>query len=161
MIAHAPAAALTRVAVRPAAKGLQAYAFTAPADILLVDGRTAHAEPGDYAVINGVHTLDVLSPARFRLEYDLVAPIGVVLSPADCARLEQTLGVGNTQIPTVLVQAVERLAAIHIGDVRLEFTPGQLSEIAYRATKRGHTIEQEIRLVVDRIRDEIFYRGGS
>lgn len=55
---------------------------------------------------------------------------------------------------------IERLASIKIGDIRIPFTPGQLSELQHRASKRGHTVEQEMRAVVARIEDELFYKGG-
>jgi hypothetical protein len=73
--------------------------------------------------------------------------------------LEQTLGLGATRTPADLVKAVERLAAIHVGTIQIDFTPGQLDEIAHRATKRGHTIQQELQAVVDRIREELFWRN--
>jgi hypothetical protein len=89
------------------------------------------------------------------------APPGrLTLSGADCNRLEETLPLGCTQSPSSLVAAVERLASLRFGDIRIPFTPGQLQEIQHRAAKRGRTVEAEMQAVVDRIRDELFYRGG-
>jgi hypothetical protein len=67
---------------------------------------------------------------------------------------------GATRSPEFLTIAVERLASMKVGDIRIPFTPGQLAELQYRAQKRGRTIEAEMKAVVDRIQDELFYRGG-
>jgi hypothetical protein len=61
--------------------------------------------------------------------------------------------------PADLVAAIERLASIAIGAVKVEFSPGQLEEIAHRAAKRGRSVEAELNAAVDRIKDEIFHRG--
>jgi hypothetical protein len=85
---------------------------------------------------------------------------GLPLSPAECRQVEELTGLGSTRSALSLIAAIDRLAAIRIGDVRLPFTPGQLSELQHRAVKRGHTVEQEIRAAVARIEDELFHRGG-
>jgi hypothetical protein len=87
-------------------------------------------------------------------------PPGLQLTPADCARLEEICGLGSTRTPEALVLAIDRLASLRIGDIRLPFTPGQLSELQHRAAKRGRTVEAEMKAAVDRIQDEIFYRAG-
>jgi hypothetical protein len=89
------------------------------------------------------------------------APVpGLQLSPAECNRLEETTGLASTQSAEAFIRAVERLASIRVGDIRIEFTPGQLSELQYRAQKRGRSIAEEMKAVVDRLRDELFYKGG-
>jgi hypothetical protein len=98
--------------------------------------------------------------AAFLDQAPTLPPGSLVLSAEDCRRLEETVGLATTVSPAVLLAAIERLAAIRVGDIRLPFTPGQLAELQHRASKRGRSIEQEIRAVVDRIRDEIFHRGG-
>ena len=85
---------------------------------------------------------------------------GLQLTPAECDRLEEITGFATTRSAPDLLAAVERLAAIKIGDIRLPFTPGQLHELQHRAQKRGRTVEQEMRAVVSRIEDELFYKGG-
>lgn len=92
-----------------------------------------------------------------------VAPIevkGLLLSPAECNALEELTGLGTTRTAVELLRGVERLASIKIGDIRLPFTPGQLAELQHRAMKRGHSVEQEMRAVVARIEDELFYKGS-
>lgn len=89
------------------------------------------------------------------------APVeGLVLDQVDCTRLDERLGLGSTQNAIRLIAAIDRLASIRIGDIRIPFTPGQLAELHHRAEKRGRTVEQEMKAVVARIEEELFYRGG-
>ena len=85
---------------------------------------------------------------------------GLHLSPIDCGQVEDTLGIGSTQSVAKLLAAIDRLASIKIGDIRIPFTPGQLAELQHRAQKRGRTVEAEMKAVVARIEDELFYKGG-
>ena len=36
----------------------------------------------------------------------------------------------------------------------------ELAELQHRAMKRGRTVEMEMRAVVTRIEEELFYKGG-
>lgn len=85
---------------------------------------------------------------------------GLHLTPRDCHRLDDLVGLGASRAPETLLAAVERLASLRFGDIRIPFTPGQLSEIQHRAAKRGRTVEAEMQAVVARIRDELFFQGG-
>jgi hypothetical protein len=85
---------------------------------------------------------------------------GLLLNSIECNALEEILGLGATRDAIALLSAVTRLGSIKIGDIRIPFTPGQLSELQHRAAKRGHSVEQEMRAVVARIEDELFYRGS-
>jgi hypothetical protein len=85
---------------------------------------------------------------------------GLHLTLAECQRLEDRTGLGSTRSAEALIAAVERLASLSIGEVRLPFTPGQLEELVWRAQKRGRTLESEVQAVVNRIRDELFFQGG-
>lgn len=87
-------------------------------------------------------------------------PAGLVLDARSCRLLDDLLGLGATLSSDQLLAAVGRLGAIRIGDIRIPFTPGQLSELAHRAQKRGRTVEAEMKAVVARIEDELFYKGG-
>lgn len=89
------------------------------------------------------------------------APVpGLHLDPRDCTQLEEVTGLGSTRSASQLVAAVERLASLKFGDIRIPFTPGQLSELQHRAAKRGRTVEAEMKAVVARIEEELFYKGG-
>jgi hypothetical protein len=85
---------------------------------------------------------------------------GLQLSSAEIRALDDLLGLGATRSGPDLVKAVERLASLRFGDIRIPFTPGQLAEIQHRAAKRGRTVQAEMQAVVDRLQDELFYKGG-
>jgi hypothetical protein len=149
-----------RVLVRRKPVGLTAYPVRRPGSIELADGSTVHAAVGAIAITRGASTLAVLTPAQFAADYEVVVEGALMLSPADCGRIEETTGIGTAHSTPDLVAAIGRLAAMRIGDIRIPFTPGQLSELQHRAAKRGRTVEAEMRAVVDRIQDELFYKGG-
>jgi len=113
---------------------------------------------GDWLISRSSAIVDFVR-GRLGEKYEIVVDHELVLPPQVVARLEQTTGFGTGKDPFTLVEAIERLASISIGTVRVEFTPGQLEEIAYRAKKRGHTVEQELKTAVERVKDEIFHRG--
>jgi hypothetical protein len=87
-------------------------------------------------------------------------PPGLHLTPVEVDQIAQALGLGARPTGPSILAAIDRLAAIRIGDIRLPFTPGQLDELRHRAMKRGRTVEAEMRAVVARIEDELFYQGG-
>lgn len=101
----------------------------------------------------------LLADARRLLAAPARAP-GLQLSRTEVSTLEAVLGVSVPLTPSSLLTAVERLASMKIGDIRIPFTPGQLAELQHRAQKRGRTIEAEMRAVVARIEQELFYQGG-
>lgn len=139
---------------------LIAIPVVSPREILLFDGRTVVAQVGELQIVRENETLDVVSPSRFRREYEPTVVSALTLSFADCAAIESYAGLGATRTGDTLIAALDRLASIRVGGVRIDFTPGQLSELTHRAGKRGQTLAQTIQAVVDRVRDEIFHRGG-
>lgn len=139
----------TFVAVRVSQRG----------EIDLVDGVRALAEIGDWQISQGKMTLAVVAAAAFPKPYEIVQEGGLTLSAEDRTALEAIVGVGAARSGSDLVKATARLAQIAIGQVEIVFTPGQLEELAHRASKRGRSVEAEIRAVVDRIRDELFWKS--
>ncbi len=128
-------------------------------DVPLDDGRVIAGVPGDWLIARGRRIVDVVGEAVLRERYQIVETGALTLSLAECVRLESTIGIGNAQSTTKLLPAVERLASIEIGTIKIAFTPGQLEEIALRAKKRGQTIEQSLQGVIDRIREELFWKS--
>jgi hypothetical protein len=126
-------------------------------EVELASGTVIAGKPGDYLITRG--TTIVACVAHLENHYEIVTEGELRIPMAIRHRIEATTGIGSTLTPTDLAAAIERLAAIAIGTVHVDFTPGQLEEIAHRATKRGRTVEAELRAVVDRIKDEIFHRG--
>lgn len=152
----------------PAAKKLQvrrrqttltAEQVTRSRPVEVIDGRAVQALTGDWIVTRGAEIVDVCGTKALQERYDPVTVTQLDLPAAACQRIERTTGIGSTKSPEALIAGVERLAAIKIGGVSVEFTPGQLEELQHRAAKRGRTVAQEIQAAVDRVRDEIFYRG--
>lgn len=129
--------------------------------VTLVDASTVPAYVGDWLITSGgsAQPLSVCPAASFRSLYEVQQDGSLTLSQPEREALEILIGLGAARTPATLLAAVDRLASIRIGDVRLEFTPGQLEELQHRAAKRGQTVEQSVQAVVDRIRDEIFHRG--
>lgn len=118
------------------------------------------AQIGDWIILQETYPIAVVPPDRFPPpEYTIVAEGALVIPRPVCELIEQTTGVGTTRSPVELVAAIHRLARISIGEVNVPFTPGQIEELQHRARKRGQTIAQAIQAVVDRIRDELFWKG--
>src|SRR4030095_10730292 len=104
--------------------------------------------------------VEVLTAVQAAEKYRPAPGGGLQLEGKDCRELEDLLGLGATRSPGDLLAAIERLASLRFGDIRIPFTPGQLAELQHRAAKRGRTAEAERRAVVARIQDELFYQGG-
>lgn len=100
--------------------------------------------------------VEIVPPSFFPTLY---APVedGIWLTGAAKGRLEQVLGPGATATGPALAHAVDRLASIRIGGVVVEFTPGQLAEIAHRAKKRGLTPQEELERIVKVLSSELFW----
>ncbi len=143
----------------PRPQPLTAVRVVSPQEVALDDGRTISASPGDWLVVRGKRTIDVVGERLLHERYQVIEAGALTLTQAICARLESTLGIGATQSLERLIAAVERLASIKIGEVKIDFTPGQLDEIATRAKKRGQTVQQSLQAVIDRIREELFWRS--
>lgn len=125
----------------------------------LLSGELITIQPGDWLISRGAVTVDWARAGALDEKYDEIVE-GELRIPLNVVkRIEATTGIGTAHDPYALLDAIERLASISIGTVRVEFTPGQLAEIKHRASKRGHTVEKELQIAVDRVKDEIFHRG--
>ena len=83
----------------------------------------------------------------------------LVLAPELIKRLEEALERHFTQ-PHQLVELIEVLARIRIGDIRVEATPAQLRELAHKAERQGKTTEQLVRETYQAIARS-FFRASS
>lgn len=143
-------------------KGATLIAVRAAVEQLLpIGGQEVPARIGDWIVRTqpGSIPVEVVPPTKFPGVYEIVEEGTLILSKHDRETLEQVTGLGTTRTAVELQAAVGRLSRIRIGDVTIPFTPGQLEEIAHRAAKRGQTPQQAMQAVVDRIRDEIFWKA--
>jgi len=148
-----------RVQVRPKASGLTAVKVKAATVVDLVDGRKVPAMAGDWLITNGPSVLTVVPQATLDQQYEIVQEGGLTVDPAIRHLLQDVLGVGSTASGHTLLEAVHRLSRLSIYGCSISFSPGQLEELKFRATKRGRSVQEEIDAVVARIRDELFWKG--
>lgn len=148
-----------RVLVRRRAVSFVASRVAQKGEIETVQGTRVATQPGDWIITQGKLVLDVLPDKVFPGPFELVHEGGLLIPPVDREAIEAVAGIGACRSSLELVRSVQRLARIQIGGIDVPFTPGQLEELAARATKRGRTVQQELQAVVDRIRDELFWRG--
>lgn len=106
----------------------------------------------------GAELIEVVGDKDFATKFARIEE-GTLLPPGTCTQIETITGIGTTQTADGLFAAIDRLARIAIGDIKIEFTPGQLTEIRHRAFKRGSTVKQELQRIVDRIKDELFHHS--
>lgn len=144
--------------VRQKQTGVTAKQAHVPTTVHYSTGAPWRVHPGDWIIQRGVDLIGVLTDKAFREEYEFVID-GLLVPQATCQQIEAITGIGTTKTPDELYNAVDRLARVSIGHVKIDFTPGQLEEIKHRARKRGLTVEQELSRIVDRIKDEIFYKS--
>ena len=155
-----PAAPSTsrKLQVRRKLRALTAQQILERRPVELPDGTVVHPLKGEWLVSSGSQVIDVVHDLDDK--YAIIEE-GLLIPREVCTKLEKTTGVGTTQTLEKFSAAVDRLARIAIGSIRIEFTPGQVEEIKQRATKRGYTVKQELERIVDRIKDEIFYGSAN
>ena len=71
-------------------------------------------------------------------------------------RLETLLGGGSIHSEADLTTKVERLAGISFAHVRLEFSPGQLEQLAEKAARADMTVEQLVERAQAKICEQFF-----
>ena len=143
--------------VRSKATTLVAVRVRLASIVTLASGQPLPARVGDWLITSGPSILAVVPQAHLDEQYEVLQEGGLRLLPAACRALDDRLGPGTTQSADALLRAVTRLASIKVGEVEVRFTPGQLEELAFRATKRGRTLQQEIAQVVTRLESELFH----
>lgn len=151
---------VTRVNLRRRGTPLVAIKLTqAMTEFAAADGSSIWGRAGDWKVMNGNVVVQILTAKEFPGPYEIEQQGTLTLTKQDRELLEEITGIGSTTSAGALIAATARLARIAIGDVTIPFTPGQLEEITYRASKRGITVQRAIQDVIDRIKDELFHRG--
>lgn len=80
----------------------------------------------------------------------------LVLDNAQRAEMEKTLGDVYLGSGSDLLQRVVALAALQIGDVKIQFTAAQWSELKRRANRTGITVEEECKSIVKGMQDMFF-----
>lgn len=85
----------------------------------------------------------------------------IVVGAANRQRLEKVLSGGSLFDGNDLTMKVEALAKLEIGEVRLEFTPGQLKQLANVARRNGKTVEEVTRETVKQLEWQFFDAVGN
>lgn len=136
-----------------------AYQLDADQIVILPDGHGVRGFAGEWAVCRHDKVLDVFSPARFEALYAPVAEPTLVLTATDQAAVEKALGFGATTSSESLRSAVERVAALKIGDISVTFSVQQWQEITRRADKRHQSVAQYLAALVDRFTQDLWTLG--
>lgn len=97
--------------------------------------------------------------ARLR-DYPTTARV-LVLGTEALGALEDRLGVGATRSVASLIAAVDRLAQIEVGRIRLPLSPNQLEELKGRADKRGISLQVMLREHAAALQDGLFNQIGG
>lgn len=152
--------ALQKQQVRPKDGWYLAVPVQTPGQMIrLASGHMHIAKAGDYLVQLDGQTIDLCAEADLRAKYDVREEGGLRLSGEAVRAIEDRVGIGAGQSSVTLLQAIERLAQLTVGAIEIPLTTGQWAELRYRAEKNGRTLTEELRLVVQRIEDELFHGG--
>lgn len=84
----------------------------------------------------------------------------VVIDSRTRAALEAILHGGSLRDSADLLAKVQRLGAIKIGEVRLDFSPGQLEELKHIANRNRRQVKDVVLETVRRIENQFFDRVG-
>lgn len=84
----------------------------------------------------------------------------LIIPAVERRQLEEILHGGHLQSADDLVKKVDKLARLEIGEVRLDFTPGQLSELRRYASRNRKTFEQVMQETVTAIGTQFFRYVG-
>jgi hypothetical protein len=148
-----------RVKVAPKPQdALTAFQALEEVRVTLPHGLERRVYPGEWIVSRQGQAIDVLAPGAFEQFYEIKTG-GLHIPPLAQATLEKQLGIGATSSVRNLLQAVDRLVDLRIGNVRLEFTPGQLEELQARADKNGWTLQEEVEKIVAHLSSEVFWNA--
>lgn len=135
---------------------LTAYQLTEATTLTLLSDVKVYAHPGMWVVSNGPHVIDVLPEALFKSRFEPATTDGLVIDGASRAALEKALGFGSTKSAGDLVTVASRLARLSVGDIAIDFSPGQWDVLAHRAQKRGISVEALVRQIVDKLTADIW-----
>lgn len=133
-----------------------AYRVVKTTELTLPDGRVTFAKAGDYVVSRGSAVIEVLAQDHFWHLYESTED-GILSLPGHVrGQIEKDLGIGSTETPEHLAAAVSRLARLSVGNIEIDFTPGQWEDLAHRAKKRGIPTRALLQQIVDRITSELW-----
>lgn len=135
---------------------LTAYQATAGESVKLFSGVKVYVHPGMWVVANGSQIVDVIPEELFKERFEAAATDSLIIPGEVRAALEQTLGFGSTESAQTLATVAGRLARLSVGDIAIDFSPGQWDVLKHRASKRGITTEALVRQIVDKLTQDIW-----
>lgn len=116
-----------------------------------------YAHTGDVIVMAADGTpVDVLPATVFAERYEPVHEGAVTLDPEHITRIAKVLRFGATKTADDLTKAVEQMATVRIGGIKIDFNPAQVEELKHRASKRGWTVEKYMEYLVGRFTQELW-----
>ena len=145
--------------VRPA-QAYTAYPLTEKTYLTLPSGTVLTGYPGEWVITREATVYAIVSEQEFRQHYAPADRPKLQITPEDQSTLAKLLGFGSTNSSLELTRAVEKLARLRIGDVEVNFSPGQWEEIARRAEKRGQPIAKYMIGVVDKVLQDLWTSTG-
>ncbi len=127
------------------------------AGLMTIRGETSYAHAGDMLLTEADGSPIEVVPAEVLAELYEPFPEGeIILSPEHITRIAKVLRFGATKTAADLTKAVEQMAAIRIGGIKVEFNPAQVEELKNRAAKRGWTVEKYMQYLVDRFTQDLW-----
>ena len=152
----------TRLQVREikSSPAYTAYQLTERSHIELPSGTVLIGYPGEWVITREATVYAIVSDREFRADYAPANAPKLQISADDQTTLAKILGFGSTNSSLELTRAVEKLARLRIGDVEVNFSPGQWEEIARRAEKRGQPIATYMIGVVDKVLQDLWTSTG-
>ena len=135
---------------------MMAVPVVRPQQVSLPDGTFLTTQVGEWMITRDDRVVDVVSTHELKKRYEATERDGILVGGDTRFRIEKALGTGSTETPEMLATAVERLARLRIGDIRLDFTPGQWEEIAHRAGKMGLPAKEVLSRLLDRFCQDLW-----
>ena len=85
----------------------------------------------------------------------------IILDKAPLQQIEVALGGGSLRSADDLVERIKAYASISLGGVRMDLSPAQLEEVAYRAQKLGKAPDEMLKEMVQQIEGLVFHTGEA
>jgi len=128
--------------------------------ILLAGGIRRSGHAGDVRITNEAgEAIDVISADLLTEFYEDVKSDAFALTPDQITRCAKVLRFGATKSAEEFTQAVESMAKVAIGGVKVEWTPGQIDQLKHRASKRGVSVQAYIQSLVEKFMQDIWTLG--
>lgn len=85
----------------------------------------------------------------------------VIIHAKQRQQLEEVLSGGSLRSAEDLVDKVKNLSSVGIGNIRFNFTPGQLHELKIYAARNGIEAEEAVRRTVRSMEESFFWSMGA